>query len=200
MTRKPFPLFQTPLDLAHTYWQRLLKPGDHVVDATCGNGHDTLFLVHLLSQFSPQGFVTALDTQLQAIENTRHILSTHISNDFLDHVSLHQQCHSVFPTYLEKGSVALIVYNLGYLPGGDKALTTSSSTTQSSLAAALSLIKPGGAISITCYPGHEAGKLEEDMVLNFAASLNPQEWSACHHVWLNRRQAPSLVLLQRSHI
>lgn len=93
--------------------------------------------------------------------------------------------------------MALIVYNLGYLPGGDKTITTESSTTLESLQAAFPLIMPGGAISIACYPGHPSGKTEEENVMTFASSLDPQVWSCCHHRWLNRRNAPSLILIQR---
>jgi hypothetical protein len=87
------------------------------------------------------------------------------------------------------------VYNLGYLPGGDKQATTSSSTTLESLKAAAALIVAGGAISVTCYPGHPAGKVEEQAVLDYAASLPPAEWSCCHHRWTNRKEAPSLLLI-----
>lgn len=194
--RKQFKLFQTPLDLAHNYWQQLLKPGDCVIDATSGNGHDTLFLAKLILS-DEKGHIIALDIQQQAVENTRQLLKDNLKG-LPGNISTYRQCHSTFPSFLEKESVALIVYNLGYLPGGNKSLTTLSDTTLKSLEAASSLIAPGGAISITCYPGHAAGKPEEELALHFAATLNPQEWSSCHHKWLNRKNAPSLILIQRA--
>ncbi|HEV8052136.1 MAG TPA: class I SAM-dependent methyltransferase [Parachlamydiaceae bacterium] len=200
--RQQFLLFQTPLDLAHAYWQKLLKPGDCVIDATCGNGHDTLFLSGIVldmdnSAAEKKGYVIAIDTQEQAIENTRNLLNQNLPKNLLDRISLHQQCHSSFPPSLRDESVNLVVYNLGYLPGGDKALTTVCPTTIKSLKAATPLIAPGGAICITCYPGHAAGVPEEEMALEFAASLDPHHWSSCHHRWVNRRNAPSLILIQR---
>lgn len=190
--RQQFKLFQTPIDLAHTYWQQLVKPGDRVVDATCGNGHDTLFLAKL------ECYVTALDKQEHAIEKTRKLLNDTLPNEFLKNITFHNQCHSSFPTDLQEASITLLVYNLGYLPGGDKQLTTESHTTIKSLGAAMPLIVSGGAISITCYPGHDAGKLEEEKVLSFAAELDPQQWSCCVHRWVNRRNSPSLILIQRA--
>lgn len=198
--RLKFPLFQTPLDLAHDHWKVLLKPGDCVVDATSGNGHDTLFLANIV--LNPQtadnpGTVVAIDNQQLALNNSQKLLKDHLSDFQMEHVFFYNQCHSSFPSILQKESVTLFVYNLGYLPGGNKNLTTAAPTTLQSLKSAVSLIAPGGAISITCYPGHEAGKPEEEIVLNFAVSLDPLTWSCCHHRWVNRRNAPSLFLIQR---
>lgn len=187
-----FQLFQTPLDLAHTYWQQFLNPGDRVIDATCGNGHDSLFLARLHCS------VIALDKQEQAIESTKKLLNEHLHKEHLKNVLFYTQCHSSFPSDLEWGSVALLVYNLGYLPGGDKKLTTESLITIKSLEAGMLLIKPGGAVSITCYPGHEAGKFEEEALLDFTASLDPKQWSCCFHRWINRRNGPSFLFIQRS--
>lgn len=200
--RQQFQLFQTPLDLAQGYWQKLLKAGDLVIDATCGNGNDTLFLCDLVlgkEDGFKKGAVIAIDKQEQAVESTRNLLNRSLPEHLLKDISLHHQCHSSFPSSLKNESVALIVYNLGYLPGGNKSVTTMTPTTLQSLNAAIPLIAPGGAICITCYPGHDAGVPEEEMALNFAASLNPQHWSSCHHRWLNRRNAPSLILIQRGH-
>lgn len=197
MTRRQFSLFQTPIDLAHAYWRQLLVPGNCVIDATCGNGNDTLLLAQIVLQDGATGRIIAMDKQQQALDAARQLLARHLSSERLSHVSFYQQCHSSFPDEIGKESVALIVYNLGYLPGGNKNLTTLSATTIQSLEAVLPLVIPGGMISITCYPGHDAGKLEEEQVMKFAAMLDPQRWSCCHHHWANRRNAPSLLLIQR---
>jgi methylase of polypeptide subunit release factors len=192
-----FPLFQTPLDVAHEYWRHLLNPGDSVIDATCGNRYDTLFLAKTVINSNKNGNLIAIDIQSQAIENTRKLLKENFAEELWNNISFYQQCHSTFPAQLIKESVALIVYNLGYLPGNNKSLTSMPSTTLKSLNSALLLIKPGGAISITCYPGHEAGRYEEEAVLHFGKSLDPLIWSCCHHQWSNRQNAPSLFLIQR---
>jgi len=195
---RDFPLFQSHLDLAHSYWKSIILPGDCVVDATCGNGHDTLFIAQLALNEEKKGLVIAIDTQKQAIEATRERLATSLSSELLPSVSFINQCHSQFPDDLPKESVKLIVYNLGYLPGGDKSLTTQNKTTLESLAQALTLICRGGAISITCYPGHPEGKVEEQLILEFISTLDPKKWNCCHHRWMNRKQSPSLLLIQRS--
>jgi len=175
------------LDLAKEYWSRLVRQGDVVIDATCGNGHDTLFLAKLGAK------VTGMDIQSDAIETTKKLLDSHGHSS----VELFLGCHSSFPDRITPGSVRLVVYNLGYLPGGDKQKTTQTETTLASVAAAMKLLMPGGAVSITCYPGHPEGSVEEDALLAFAAALLPQEWSCCHHRWLNRLNSPSLLILQK---
>lgn len=197
LNRQQFPLFQTPLDLTKDYWKKLLKGGDWVIDATCGNGQDTLFLAKIVLDHPKKGWIFAMDKQQQALENTQTLLANSLAESDLANISFHHQCHSSFPSTLKTESITLIVYNLGYLPGGDKSITTLSSTTLQSLEKALPLILPGGAISITCYPGHETGKPEEEMIATFSASLNPQMWSCCHHRWVNRKSAPSLMFIQR---
>lgn len=193
MTRHQFPLFQSHLDLAHSYWKTITCPGDCVIDATCGNGHDTL----LLAQLVTMGRVIAIDRQQEAIEAAKKLLSTNILEEKRGLIDFKCQSHATFPSEIKPESIKLIVYNLGYLPGGDKNLTTLTSTTCESLENALKLICPGGAISITCYPGHPEGKLEEEALLTFSTSLSPKEWSCCHHRWTNRLKSPSILFIQR---
>lgn len=195
--RKQFPLFQSHLDLAHDYWTQLLIPGDIVIDATCGNGHDTLKLAQLILP-TEHGTLYACDIQALAIETTRHYLLTHLSPQQFNHIEFVQGCHSQFPSSIQPASVKLIVYNLGYLPGGQKQLTTVVNTTLQSLSHAQTLLIPGGVISLTCYPGHPEGATEKEALLTYVSRLSPTEWSCCYHEWLNRRQAPGLLLIQKA--
>ena len=91
-----------------------------------------------------------------------------------------------------------IVYNLGYLPGADKSITTVHDTTIKSLKQALDCVVEGGAIFITCYPGHAAGKIETKAVQEFCKTLDPKIWNVCTHSWLNRNNHPELIVLQKA--
>lgn len=195
--RHAFPLFQSHLDVAHTYWTRLVQPGDLVIDATCGNGHDTLKLCQL-ALTCDKGKVYAFDIQSAAIEATRHYLMPSLTPKQGERVHLQQRCHATFPEEIEAQSVKLIVYNLGYLPGGDKTRTTQVDTTLNSVQQAQTLLQPGGMISITCYPGHLEGAREQHMLLEEIVHLCPKEWSCSHQTWLNRTKGPSLLVLQRA--
>lgn len=192
-----FPLFQSHLDLAHYYWSKLIEKGDTVIDATCGNGHDTVKLCQLALSHD-MGQVYAFDIQAEAIDSAKRHLSVHLSSDLQKRIEFQLRSHATFPESLKMNSVKLIAYNLGYLPGGDKTKTTQHTTTLQSLQKAAYLIAPSGAICVTCYPGHPEGAMEQEAVLAFASELSPKEWSCCHHVWMNRNLAPSLLLIQRT--
>lgn len=192
-----YPLFQSHLDLAHNYWKQLVSPGDTVVDATCGNGYDALLLAQLALK-EPLGSVWLLDIQSTALENSRQLLEKSLSVEALKRVEFVVGSHANFPSSLARDSVKLVVYNLGYLPGGDKSLTTCVETTLASVKEASLLIQEGGALSITCYPGHPEGAREEQALLEMVSQWDPRIWSVCHHRWCNRSKSPSLLLLQRS--
>jgi len=178
------------ITLAHQYWRSHLKEGDLAIDATCGNGHDTLVLAELVGK---KGRVIALDIQDQALENSRRI----VKEKFYFNVSFFQQSHATFPN--NESPASLIVYNLGYLPGGDKSITTQTDTTLESLRAALTLLASRGMISITFYPGHPEGLREEEAISTWLESLPSPNYSVCHHRWLNRKLAPSLIIIQNNY-
>lgn len=184
------------LETAHQWWKAIVQQGDIVIDATCGNGQDTLILAQLaLTPHS--GKVIALDIQKDAIEQTQHRLQEKLSVDLYKRVQFHHRCHSRIPTEIAASSVKLIVYNLGYLPGGNKSKTTIVETTLASLTQTQQLIMPSGMISITCYPGHAEGKREEDALLQYAALMSAKDWICHYQRQINRPLSPSLLLLQR---
>lgn len=178
---------------ARQFWRRVVSPGDTLIDATAGNGHDTLFLASLLQG---HGSVSSYDIQPQALENTRKRLEE-LPPEYRECISLKLQSHTQF----DEQNVKLIVYNLGYLPGGDKRVTTCRTSTVESIEKGLKILAPGGALSITCYPGHEEGAREQEAILSFLGALSPQ-WQICHYQWIEppcQRSwtlSPSLLWLQ----
>lgn len=189
-------LLNSHLDLAHHYWKIHLNPGDAVIDATCGNGYDTAFLASLVLS-NNEGLVFAYDIQKTAIENTKIHLDKIFNKEQLSCIQLIQSCHSNFFKSSNHPNIRCIAYNLGYLPGGNKKLTTKTSSTLESISNALSLIAPGGIISITCYPGHAEGFIETEYIQQTISKLPSQKWSCCHHSWPNRPKSPQLFLLQK---
>ncbi len=169
------------LRFAHELWKKFLTKSDLAIDATCGNGHDTLFLTELCS-------VIGLDIQEIALQNTAKLLEKHGKKALL-----HKLSHEKMDELPLPHPPRLIVYNLGYLPKGDKNLTTLKETTLLSVQKGLEILSPNGALSITCYPGHAEGKREEEALLEWASTLPSDRWTVCHHRWLNRKEAPSVL-------
>ncbi|NGX39025.1 MAG: Demethylmenaquinone methyltransferase [Chlamydiae bacterium] len=190
--QRNYSIFSSHLDLAHSFWEKGLASGGWAIDATCGNGHDTLRLSRLVG---PNGGVIGLDIQKEALESTKALLK---ENQKEEGVHLFHQSHEEFPPLANENPVQLIVYNLGYLPGGNKALTTRVASTLSSVEKALALLSPGGTVSLTCYPGHPEGEKEESALLDYSQSLLAPDWSVSFHRFLNRRKAPSLLVIQKN--
>ena len=173
------------LELAHNLWQNHLNSSDFAIDLTCGNGYDTLFLADLLKD----GLVFGIDLQQKAIE------ATFLKIQEYKNVALFQLAHPNLPLLPIKPKLA--VYNLGYLPSGDKSITTTAPTTIASLDTIKDVLSLDGAISITCYPGHAAGLIEEEAVLLWAKNLAFAEWDVVHFRKLNRDRSPSLIWIKK---
>ncbi len=163
MTQNPL-LFK-----AHTHIRNVLKPGDSAVDATAGNGHDALFLAECIQL---GGKLWAVDIQAAAIEASRQRLA---SMEKLEGVTLIQANHAdlfnLIPSVFH-GKIRVIVFNLGYLPGGNKACITLPHSTLSALSASLSLLAPGGLLSVMVYPGHKGGAAEAQVILDWLTTLD----------------------------
>jgi len=183
------PALRSHLTLAKSLWRLAVAPGDTVVDATCGNGHDTLALAELTDR------VLAMDVDPRAVEATRARVGDRPC-------VLVQQSHRDPPPGLPD-ECKLIVFNLGYLPGEDQASSSSATTVAESTITALQTwalpaLASGGFASICAYPGHPEGAIEDRALGAFAASLSPAFWRATSHRALNHdRSAPYLLTIHR---
>lgn len=177
-------------DLVHSEAQKLLYPGAVVVDATMGNGNDTLFLCNCVGE---EGKVYGFDIQAEALKNTEQLLSEH---HCADRAVLFCVGHETMADYV-KEPVDCALFNLGYLPKGDHRITTKKDTTVHALEAALSLLKPGGAVFIALYWGHPGGEEERSAVEAFAQKLSPSCWKVSETSFPNRNKAPLMMIIQK---
>ncbi len=133
----------------------MLQPGEVAVDATVGNGHDTLFLAQ---QVGAQGHVYGFDIQEEALARTRRRLE---EAGLRDRVTLLQMGHEHMAEAVPAawhGRIGAVMFNLGYLPGGsDRTCITRPQTTVPALEAALRLLRPGGVLTVVAYRGHPGG-------------------------------------------
>ena len=135
-------LLSRPMTCTHDWISRVVLPGDTVVDATAGNGHDTVFLARLAG---PSGQVHAFDVQEEAIRATRERLEK--EGLLTSAVHLHLASHDRLAE-LVTGPVKAVGFNLGYLPGGDKKTITRTGCTLAALEQAAALIAPNGLLSV----------------------------------------------------
>ena len=177
-------------DLIHAEAEKILFPGAVAVDATVGNGFDTLFLCRAVGD---NGKVYGFDIQSEAIETTKTLLS---NNQYIDRVQLVCDGHENMTKYV-KESIDCALFNLGYLPKGDHLITTQKETTVKALEAALSLLKSGGAVFIALYWGHPGGEEERSAVEAFAEGLSTSQWKVSETSFLNRNKAPLMMIIQK---
>lgn len=177
--------------IASDVLRQVIQPGDTVIDATLGNGHDTLMLAELVGE---SGRVIGFDIQPDAVERTRQRLD---EAGMLSRCTLFAKGHETLEQCVLE-PVRTVTFNLGWLPGGDKRVTTHWSTTELALTAALRLLMKGGVCTICAYPGHAAGDEERRALLDFLSALRPQEYNVCHHRFLNAGPgAPECFIIQR---
>lgn len=185
-------------EVAHSVWKHVVQKGDTVVDATCGNGYDTLAMVNMVSDKSHSGRVYAMDIQETALKNTMSLLDGLRDPDEKEMVKLFGTCHSKMEEVVPRGvTVRLVAFNLGYLPGGDKTVITKSETTLLGMEGATRILASGGVISMMVYVGHPGGMEEYEMVEGFASGLPVDKWICCKLQMLNRPLAPILLFLCR---
>ncbi|WP_224983338.1 tRNA (mnm(5)s(2)U34)-methyltransferase [Geomonas agri] len=177
--------------LSHYFLRERVRPGDQVLDATCGNGLDTLLLAELVGE---GGMVWAFDVQSRAISATRELLDR---EGRLAQVRLVEAGHERTAEFVPQGIMAA-AFNLGYLPGGDTTLITDPANTVSALGQAAQLLAPCGIITVALYTGHAGGPEEAAAVEGWAAALHPGRFNVWRHRQLNRPDtAPYLVLIER---
>ena len=178
-----------PTVLAQDLLRPMIRPGDLVIDATAGNGHDTVFLAECAGE---AGRVLAFDVQEAALTSARQRVE---SAGFAKRVEFFHESHAEMGNHASTGSVAAIMFNLGYLPGEDHELTTEVDETLAALASAARLLRHGGVLSIVCYPGHPAGAIEATAVENWMNGLTPCGWRAARYGAVGTlRSAPFLLI------
>jgi len=142
--------------LAHDIVRSVLQPGEPAVDGTAGNGHDTLFLSQLTG---PYGKVWAFDIQQSALTSTQRRLDQHGCCNTHLILGSHAEMESLLPITVP-GSVAAIMFNLGYLPHHDHALTTRKESTLLAIQAAVRCLRKDGVLTVVTYRGHPGGEEE----------------------------------------
>lgn len=157
------------IDHAHEVIGAAVTEGDVVVDATLGNGYDTLFLARCAGK---TGKVIGFDVQQMALDATRRRLLDHVDNGVaLSSFQLCLESHDQISCRVKSGEAAAMMFNLGYLPGADKSLITETETTLAALAQAMICLRPGGVLTVMCYPGHDGGDTEAQKVVLWAGGL-----------------------------
>ncbi len=165
-----------------------LKNNDLVIDATIGNGNDTLFLAGIVSK----GHVYGFDIQKQAVDNTRKLLDDHNVNNY----TLFQKSHIKMLDTLheQKGKISAVIFNLGYLPKGDKKITTVYQTTIKAIEDSIELLNNKGICLLVVYPGFEKGNIENIKINEY---LKSTKYNVTKYHNTDNPEAPYLICIRK---
>lgn len=169
--------------LIHDIIKNKIQFGKVAIDATLGNGHDSDFLSDLFES------VYSFDVQKEAVDSYKIKAKANVKTIC--------DSHENFKCYINE-KVDCIVYNLGYLPGANKEITTKVESTLKSINQGLELLKENGLMFIAIYSGHQEGSLEKDAILKLAKQLPKKKFGVLYSDFINRpNNPPSLVIIEK---
>lgn len=179
------------LPFARRLLEQSIHSGDIVVDATLGNGHDTVFLANLVGR---DGIVFGFDIQSEAIHSTRERLVEH---DLLERAVLYHIGHEWIKESIPSqnfGKISGAIFNLGYLPGGDKSIVTKSQSTISAVEQLIEIMAKGGIIILVIYHGHKEGEVERDDLLSYCKHLDQKVAHVLQYQFINQVNSPPFIV------
>ena len=166
-----------------------LKEGDVAVDFTMGNGYDTEFLSKTVG---PNGRVYAFDIQKQAVESTAKRLK---EVGCPDNYTLIHDSHQFVKNYVKEPFKAGM-FHLGWLPGGDKSITTLRESTLPAIEAAIDLMDKDAILNVAVYPGHAEGEAEGEMICEYLAGISRHKVCATKVKILNSPTSPYFIVIE----
>lgn len=176
------------LNYAHYLLEESIEEGETVIDATCGNGNDTLFLSNLVGE---SGNVLAFDIQEQAIAVTKQVLLKNQKTN----VTLIHDSHENVKSYLPKNSqVGGAIFNLGYLPRSDKKVITKPKSTIQAMDAIIDLLKKNGLIVLVVYHGHDGGEEEKEAIIKHVLHLDQKYFNVLQYGFINQKNNPPFII------
>jgi len=179
--------FLNAVEFSHYLLKKEVKVGAVVVDATAGNGHDTKFLANLVGK---KGEVYAFDIQQEALDNTADLLEI---NSLAKQCKLINSDHAEIDKYIEE-DLDSVIFNLGYLPGGNKEIITKSESTITALKKSLELLKVTGLIILVIYSGHQGGEKEKESILDYSSNLDYKKYNVLNYKFLNQPGPPPEII------
>lgn len=175
--------FMSVLSQAQAFVKDRVHEGETVVDATVGNGVDTLFLMRVVGV---KGRVYGFDVQAAALDAAHQRIATEpAAGSVTFTLRSHEEMEAVIPPPFH-GTAGAVMFNLGFLPGAEAAVITRTESTLPALDAALRLLRSGGIVTVIVYPGHEGGDVEADAVAAWAAALPKEAYQVLTYRFTNR--------------
>ena len=176
-------IFNNPADICDFYIEKMIKEGSIVVDATVGNGNDTLKLSNAVGK---SGKVYGFDIQKEAIESAKK------QEYRYDNVIFFNESHEKIEKFVSE-KVDAVIFNLGYLPGGDHNISTKSETTLPAIEKSMSMLSPEGIVLLVIYRGGDTGFEESESVVKYLKNIDYRCFNVLFYNYINRPKNPPMV-------
>ena len=173
--------------LISDFLSKLNTPSPVCIDATCGMGNDTL---HIAKCLDHKGIIHAYDIQTVAIDATKELLNENGYTNVLYHNTSHE--------HIDFNKINLAIYNLGYLPGHDKSITTTPTSSLNSLKKVLENIADEYLIILVLYPGHDTGLIESKLIDDFCYNLKSGDYLVSKYQNYNRPTSPYIITISKN--
>lgn len=183
-----YKLINNTVSITKEFIKNYIKDGQVVLDATVGNGNDTVLMAE---RVGASGRIYGFDIQQIAIDNTMKILK---ENKLEDRVTLIKDSHEDLDKYITD-PLDFIIYNLGYLPNGDKNIITQTESTRKSIISSLKLLNKNGLLLINSYIGHDGGKEENLAIENMLKELDQKKYNVLKHSFINQKNDPPILYI-----
>lgn len=181
-------MIQNAQKFSHSMLQECIKPGDCVIDATMGNGNDTIFLSKLVQK---EGKVFAFDVQKAALVKTTEKIQT---LETKENIQLICDSHANLSNYVQQ-PIQAAIFNLGYLPGSNKSIITTPDSTILAIKSIMKQLNLGGRIVLVCYWGHAGGDKELSQLQDFLPTLDQHEWTVLQYQFMNQQNQPPICFV-----
>lgn len=169
--------------LTHYIINTYVKEKKVAIDGTLGNGFDTDFLAN--------NFETVYAFDIQKIACDKY------NEKKQENVIVINDSHHKFLEYINT-KVNCIVYNLGFLPGGDKSITTNYDSSIESIKIGLDILESSGLMLIASYRGHEEGMNEYVYISEYLSKLSKNRYAVMKHEIINRsNKSPVLFVIEK---
>ncbi|AMV61301.1 SAM-dependent methyltransferase, MraW methylase family [Pediococcus damnosus] len=179
---------ESALRYSHTLLDQVVRVGDTVIDATVGNGNDT---VYLAASVGKAGHVYGFDIQAAGLEKTKTQL---LLTGLLPQTTLIQDGHEHIDNHVPADTeISAAIFNLGYLPGSDKTVVTHGETTIAAINQCLKMLQAGGLVVVVSYYGHPGGKQELTTLQSFLRELPQKKFQVLTYQFINQKNDPPIL-------
>lgn len=163
------------------------KDAKIAADMTVGKGNDSKYILKNTQIEKLYGF----DIQKEAEIESKNLIGK--DPRFIFHLASHDKIDK----YIKEG-LDLAIYNLGYLPGGNKEITTKYQSTIKSLEKTLDLLNKDGIVILTIYPGHPAGKIESEKIEAYLRKIDQKKYEIIKITYPTRpKNPPYIIVIQK---